>query len=138
MNIVWNGSNRVGKADEEAEDAEDALMELLRGLHDHAMLAIVWDVEEWLFASAPLESHWCDQPLKEAVRALQSEAKSERVVLNGDVETALLDSAYGAFQDGEEVSAVHVATLLQRGMIDADDAEQWRDETWRHLPSKQA
>ncbi|WP_432258037.1 hypothetical protein [Cupriavidus sp. TMH.W2] len=98
----------------------------------------LWDVEDWLFADAPLQSHWCDQPLKQAVRAVRAEAKHERIVLNGDVETALLDSAYVAFRDGEELSTVHVSALLGRGIIDAEEGEQWRQETWRHLPSKRA
>lgn len=40
--------------------------------------------------------------------------------------------------DGEELSTVHVSALLERGMIDVEEAEQWRHETLRHLPSKQA
>lgn len=133
IKIVWDGNAYVAKTNADAAAAEERIEEMLLELETSEP---VWYVDDWLSATGPLESYWRDEPLQTAVQALQAQAENERVVLDGDIETALLEAAFAAFQGGEGLNTVHVQTLLERGMIGATEVEQWQQDARRHLPVK--
>lgn len=130
VKIVWDGNNLVGKVDCDAQDAEETLEETLLNL-DNESLSEVWDVSDWLFANNQLTSLWCDESLQAAARALRAEARRAHVHIDGSIETALLDAARETFRNGGELSTAHVDALLERGLIGADEAEEWREEPCR-------
>jgi len=132
VKIVWDGNNYVGRPDYDAQDAEEALEEILFSLEDESLLE-VWEVDDYLFANNSLEALWRDESLQAAVAALRAEARREHIHVDGSIETALLDAARDTFRNGGELSTAHVNTLLERGLIDAEEARQWRGECWRHL-----
>ena len=133
IKIVWDGRVHIAEASADAEAAEERIEEMLLELETREP---VWYVDDWLSATGPLESYWRDEPLQTAVQALQAQAENERVVLDGDIETALLEAAFAAFKDGQRLNTVHVRTLLERRMIDDTEAEQWQQDERRHLPAK--
>lgn len=128
--IYWAGSNFRGSLSDEAQQASDRLELLLQDLFEEdadASLS-VWSVDEWLFASCTLRSHWRGRPLAEAVAKLEAEIARERAysVVLGDVATALLDEAQRLFDGSgrDQLDAHHIAALLADGRIDGDQAAQ--------------
>lgn len=135
VTINQNGGNFIGRADDDAQEAEEELRSQLHSLNHH--LLEVWDVDDWLFTNHVLEEHWYHEPLRLAVENLRIAAEEESVFIDGDLGTALLDSSHFRFRHGYTVSKAHVDALLAHGMIGLDESQQWREQSWRHLPDKQ-
>lgn len=127
--VDWDGNNYVGSLTDDARAASDDLWWRLEdlGLDDEPA---VWEVDNWLFGGCSLADHWADQPLSDAVAALEEEAESEGIYIDGDIETALLDQAAGLFDgpNAGKLTRTHVDALLADGRIDADAHAEWVEE----------
>jgi hypothetical protein len=87
----WDGSNWVGQY---TPDARYALEEIADYLDSHIETAEVWGAEQWLFSNCSLSDVWgTGQSLDDAVAAMESEAISQGIVIDGDIREAILGHA---------------------------------------------
>jgi hypothetical protein len=126
--VAWDGSNHRGSLTDDAQAASDALESLLAEKFsggDPDTCVQIWSADDWLFTSCTLTQHWDSQPLADAVKAIQDQADIDGVVLNGDIEGALLDQAARGFdEDGDdELTPVHLAALVAAGRITQSQAD---------------
>jgi hypothetical protein len=125
--VEWDGNNHVGSLDDDAQSASDEFITLIEESFSDDDVATVWPVDEWLFGGCTLRDHWPNEKtLDEVVAELESEAESENIYIDGDVETALLDNAAWRFeQKPDELGRVHVDALLANDRISQDDVAGW-------------
>lgn len=122
--VEWNGHNHVGRLDNDAQEASDALERMLADLSGEAHQAQVWDVGDWLQCS--LDQVWTDQPLADAAEAVDADAAAQGAVLEGDTAEALLDMAERMLDTGRDgLTAAHIAALVEAGRITQDDADEY-------------
>lgn len=123
--VEWNGSNNVGRLAEDAIQAREALERLFEDI-DKDQRVPVLDVDDWLFMSCELFDHWKDGDLSTAVAEVKDEAKTEGVVLVGDIEQSLVREAEQHFEKGDQrLRAGHVAALLAAGKITQAEANSF-------------
>jgi hypothetical protein len=128
--VEWDGNNHVGRLDDDAHEALDAVEEAIQDqLYGDDGCVAVYGVAEWLFDNGSLADCWTDQPLATAVSEVEAGAQSEGAHLDGDVEYALLDEAEHLFdRQPDRLNRVHVDALLADGRISAEDAAEWIEE----------
>lgn len=125
--VEWNGNNHVGRLNDDAREAEEALTQALDDLtQDPDHQNQVWSVGDYLFNAGTLTDAWEHQTLAEAVEAIRQEAARERIRLTGDIEDALLTEAIEVFDRHPERISRHVArTLVARGHRTLSDYAEW-------------
>lgn len=118
----WDGSNFVGVYDDDAEAAIESAENIIDNLDYCEMV----DVEEWLFANCSLCDHWENQPIADAVSALEACVEDNQAI-DGDFQAALIQKAKELFgEDPDSLTETHVAELLARGEITEEEADGWR------------
>lgn len=126
--VDWDGNNHVGLLSDEAKIAAEQLQDMLDNLWQNGEGG-VWKVDSWLDGVGLLENWPEGIPLATAIADIESSASEENVVLDGDIEEYLLDSAENYFdRKPETLSWVHVKTLVDEGRISKEDAEEWHEE----------
>lgn len=124
--VDWDGSNHVGRLDDDAQDASYALQRLIdRDLRDNSACVAVWRVGDWLWSSCSLDQHWSDQPLADVAATLEDEATRDGVMLDGDVAESLLGQAMYYYEDGRPLTATHLGALVAAGRITQDQADEY-------------
>jgi len=120
----WDGNNMVADFSDDAIDAGIAI--------DHYCGAVdpdvdIYDIEDYLFQWSELSDYWSDQPLAEAVAAIDAEisALPSNICVYGDAENALIERAKWEFFYDRHLNKNHVRELLKRGIINRDDAREW-------------
>lgn len=84
--VEWDGSNYVGHLDDDAQAAREELEAALQEVDQ----ADVQRIQDWI-GSMPWPDLWpATDNLREAVEGLERIARQDGIVLDGDVETALL------------------------------------------------
>jgi hypothetical protein len=125
-NVEWDGSNYVGRLDDDADDASDELAQIFEGeLNSGEYGAAVWDAREWMDGAGLLDN-WSNQSLDEAVSEIEVGAKTEGVLLDGDVRDELLTWAESYIHnDRAGLDSHHLHALLDDGRIDAYDSAEY-------------
>lgn len=114
--------------------------------------AMIHLAENWALEYDELHRTWSDQPLSDAVSALETKAielGNRRIPghVEGDIKEALLKEAKRIFDDqinhqpthDEPLDKFHIAALLEAGLITADQADQWAsDELCCPVPAHQS
>ncbi|MDR2124626.1 MAG: hypothetical protein LBP38_06585 [Desulfovibrio sp.] len=127
--IEPDGKNYVGVLSEDAEAASDAIEDFLNDLEPDI---IVMDVDDWLFDGLSLFDHWSGRPLDTAVEELEKIALEEResdesgdgVIIEGDIEQALIREAEKVFLEGfHTLDKFHLEALVAAGRITAQQAD---------------
>lgn len=122
----WDGNNHVARLTENAEDAEHELESYLAA---NESAIEVWDVNDWLFSGCSLREYWSDQPIADAVAALENEIDEDSIHIDGDIEEALLQKALSLFEfHPDRLTETHINELLSREMISQDEADEWRQD----------
>lgn len=127
--VEWDGNNHVGRLDDDAQTASEAL-DTIFGEEPNSGNdgSGVWDVGDWI-GGAGLLDHWSGVPLDEAVSAIEDYAESEGIYLDGDVEEELLSLAASWIDRGERgLDAHHLRALVDDGRVSADDAAEYADD----------
>lgn len=124
--VEWNGNNYVGVLNDDAQDAEESLVNLLEHWH---IQGNVWEAKEWLFSCSKLWDHWNDQPLSEAVAELKSDAESDNAHIDGDIEETLISEALDCWISNgsygpQDLTDTQIRELHTRGEIDLDDLDE--------------
>lgn len=129
--VEWDGSNHVGRLDEDARAASDKFAELIeRDLAGDE--AAVWDANEWLWANCTLLTHWQHQPLAEAVAQIEADAAVQGVLIDGDIKHELLDEAARWLESGRPgLTPAHVTALIESGRATDAEATQYAAGTGR-------
>jgi hypothetical protein len=127
--VEWDGSNHVGRLDDDASAARAEIERILADLHDDDRAA-VYDVDDWVFGDGGLRSAWpTTQTIDEAVAALTEEAERQKrldgVVVDGNILTALLKRAGDDYDHGHPLGRVHLQALVDAGEIDQADADAY-------------
>jgi hypothetical protein len=127
--VEWDGSNHVGRLDDDASAARDEIERILDGLDDDDR-AQVWDADDWVFGVDGLRSAWpATKTIDEAVAALTAEAERqerlEGVIVDGDIRSALIERAGSDYDHGRPLGRVHLQALVDAGEIDEDDAAEY-------------
>ncbi|MDR1686226.1 MAG: hypothetical protein LBR82_07280 [Desulfovibrio sp.] len=124
--IEWDGKNHVGIFTEDAEAASDAIEDFLNSLEPDIT---VMDVRDWLFDGLSLFDHWSGRPLDTAVQELEEIALEEReaddggVIIDGDIEQAILREAERIFLEGfHKLDKFHLEALTDAGRITPEQA----------------
>jgi hypothetical protein len=122
---TWDGNNMVAVLDDDAQEAEAAIVSLIPDEGD----LVVWDVEEYLFGNCHLIEHWDTQSIEDAVAELEATVESGSVVL-GDFEDALINHACEAldYRPASYLNRNHIKILWQRGEIDRERVKEWLRE----------
>lgn len=124
--VEWDGSNHVGRLDDDATAADERLTVDFERFHEIADQAEVWDADDWLRSGGgtDLRDIWADQPLAQAVEECQTAADSESLQIDGDIETALLDWAMQTYEAHDPdssraigLTATHLQALVDDGRI---------------------
>lgn len=121
--VQWDGNNHCGALDDDAQQASDELDRLFEGL-SHSDLVSVWGAGDWLFSCNRLSDVWSGCSLAEAVAESESCARSEGVLIDGDIADELLAEAMDKFSEdgGDCLDAHHLAALVAAGRITQDQA----------------
>lgn len=115
----WDGNNHVGHLDNDAQEANDELASILYEelVHRDDYSGGVWNAGEWIEASGLL-GNWGDEPLAEAISRIETQAQSERVQLDGDLKSELLDWAVWYIENYRAgLGAHHLRELLKADLI---------------------
>lgn len=125
----YDGNNYVGVYDEDAQIAIEEISDLIDDAVD-AVDAQVWDAEEWLFNNFRLSDHWGEQPIADAVAAIETDAADQGVTLYGDIKSCLLAKALVDLEESStRVNRTHVKTLWSAGIINYGQVRAWlRDQ----------
>lgn len=126
--IEWDGSNHVGRLDDEARSAAEELERLLEDVQQMD----VWDAGQWLESAGKLTQVWRHgQTLADAETENEFHVESNQVV-TGDMRLALArwagreikDAIYD--EDGSVICEEWIDGALAEGEINAEDAETAR------------
>jgi hypothetical protein len=107
--VDWDGNNMRGKLDEDAAEAAEELRDYVEDYEQSDMTT--WQAAEWVYGSnsAPdvlrhlgLGVDATDDEIAEAAKICESEAESERIVLNGNVEDVLRECIERVREDQTE------------------------------------
>ena len=121
--VVWDGSNHVGRYADDWEEHFDNAERIIEQLTDEIE---VWTAEDWLFTSCNLCEHWKNQPIEEAVAELEA-CIEDNMDLDGDIEEALIEKAKELFDYRPEyLTRIHIDELLRRDEISESEAAEWR------------
>lgn len=121
----WDGSNWVGHYD---EDAKSAIEQAERIIEQLTETVEVWSAENWLFSNCSLREHWCDQPIEEAVAALEGCEEANQMIY-GDLIGVLISEAKSLFcHKPQKLTRTHVDELLKRGEITEVELSEWVEE----------
>ena len=125
----WDGHNMVAELDEDAEAADEEIINCLEANLTEHDLAEVWGVDEWLFTNCTLREHWADQPIAEAVAELQAAVEPNQA-LDGDIEEALIREAKEIFTGAhpEKLTRTQVDELRRRDEITEGEQADWLAE----------
>jgi hypothetical protein len=138
--VEWDGSNHVGRLNDDARDAGYELEELASSgdLFPEETTIQTWDAADWLEAAGL--AAWPDgQTLEQAVDAVEREAQDNNIVLVGqDVDEVLLDIAASAIERGVPLDAIKIDALLAADRIDADEAAELREAIRTDAPNRPA
>lgn len=87
--VEWDGNNNVGRLDQTAQSAYDELESIFNGIDSDIS---VYLVEDWL-SECYLFDYWPagTMTLEEVVKDIESNAERENIVLDGDIEEALIE-----------------------------------------------
>jgi hypothetical protein len=101
LEIVWDGSNHVGRLTDDACEADSELADAIDEVGKYEEYRCeVWTASEWLFTSGTLADAWpAGVSLDDAVSNLKVEAKFNRIHIDGSIRQALLDRAARDFAD---------------------------------------
>jgi hypothetical protein len=125
LTIDGVGSKRVGRLSEEAKTAAiqlGAMFKSLRGVGIESCIVTPFEYLELRKAVLDTADHWPeDACLAEAVRALSTEAAARGLLIIGDMEDELLDSAEAAYRDGKSFHELEFEALLEHGRVKVDE-----------------
>jgi hypothetical protein len=83
----WNGNNHVAVLDEDAQEAEEELIELIPSEDESSDFITVWDVDEYLDAvRGEITADMSDETLAQWVADVEASAENENVYVDGDIE----------------------------------------------------
>jgi hypothetical protein len=128
--VEWDGSNHVGRLDDDASAARDEIERILDDLDEYDR-AQVLDVEEWLFGDAYLLTRWpTTKTIDDAVAALTAEAERQErldgVIVDGDIRDALLKRAVSYYNHDRELGCLHLQAMVDAGEIDQSAADEYQ------------
>jgi hypothetical protein len=127
--VKWDGRNHVGRLTDDARDASfelECTLDRLSGDPDN--LAVVLDVEEWLWSANSLTDVWPErESLDEVVERLKNEVEDDpRLVVDGDFRESLLARAEWYFKNVDyPIGRVHLDALLADGRITEDERSEY-------------
>lgn len=111
--VEWDGSNHVGRLDEDASAAREELEAALREVDQ----ADVQPIPIWI-GSLPWFDTWPEADnLRQAVEGLERVALQDGTTLNGDLEAYLLDQAMERHLREERLSPHQLEALQKAGKV---------------------
>lgn len=81
--IEWNGNNHVGVLDDDAQSAWEELLDDLDHLDESEYS--FWNIEDWLQQADFDLAGKTDNELRALAKSIETDAKNDGVILNGDV-----------------------------------------------------
>lgn len=117
--VDWSNGNQVGALDDEAQEAYDELQYLLSEIGEsQGETSTVWEVSEYLFCSNSLCDVWSSESLVAAVEAVEADAESQNVFIDGDIAECLLDEAMNYIEAEEQgLTLSHLNELVSHKRI---------------------